>query len=453
MGARREIEPDPDVRVGPRDLIARVVASTAVEWEDTPADEARARRAAEIASLTGLRGFAALMVVLIHTSVLTEYSWLGVPEYGPVSLFVLSGFLLYRPWARWGMRRAPRPSVIHFARRRLLRIFPAYLVVLAIVSVVYPDDRPRDAAGWWQAATLTWIYTTQDDLRTSLFQTWSLGTELSWYVALPLLGGATALVARRVAPRTGFKVTAALILLSVPISFAYRRWVEVEDLESYLTYSFWLPAFLFCFAGGAMVAHLVEGERAELVTLQRIRRFCADPWALPVLTVAVAALATSSVAGPNGFAAVTYVEHQVRVLCATAVALLLLVAAVLSPSTAPLNRILSTRVATAIGRWSYGIYLWHLPVIVVLERDITFPDGTIGLLWRLTWVLGISIPLGAATYAWVERPIMAWARRPYLRGMPGRRALDRDGTTASSSTATQPSTATPAATRSSSTEE
>jgi peptidoglycan/LPS O-acetylase OafA/YrhL len=429
-----------------------VAASTAVEWEDTPADEARARRAAEIASLTGLRGFAALMVVLIHTSVLTEYSWLGVPEYGPVSLFVLSGFLLYRPWARWGMRRAPRPSVVDFARRRLLRIFPAYLVVLAIVSVVYPDDRPRDAAGWWQAATLTWIYTPQENLRTSLFQTWSLGTELSWYVALPLLGGSTALVARRIAPRSGFKVTIALLLLSVPISFGYRRWVEVEDLESYLTYSFWLPAFLFCFAGGAMVAHLVEGERAGLVTLQRIRRFCADPWALPVLTVAVAAIATSSVAGPNGFAAVTYGEHQVRVLCATAVALLLLVAAVLSPSTAPLNRVLSTRAATAIGRWSYGIYLWHLPVIVVLERDITFPDGTIGLLWRLTWVLGISIPLGAATYAWVERPTMAWARRPYRSGMPGRRVLERDET-ASSSTATQARAAAPAATRSSSTEE
>ena len=50
-----------------------------MEWEDTPADEARARRAAEIASLTGLRGFAALMVVLIHTSGRTEFDWLGLP--------------------------------------------------------------------------------------------------------------------------------------------------------------------------------------------------------------------------------------------------------------------------------------------------------------------------------------------------------------------------------------
>lgn len=428
-----------------------MVASTAVEWEDTPADEARARRAAEIASLTGLRGFAALMVVLIHTSVLTEYSWLGVPEYGPVSLFVLSGFLLYRPWTRWGMRVAGRPSVVDFGRRRLLRIFPAYLVVLAVVTTVYPEDRPTSATEWFQAITLTWIYVPQDDLRTSLFQTWSLGTELSWYVALPLMGGAAALVARRLPPRTGFRVTAGLLLLSLPVSFGYRRWVEVEGLEYYLTYSFWLPAFLFCFAAGAMVAHLVEGERAGLVSLARLRSACDDPWALPVLTVAVAVLATSSVAGPNGFAAVAYGEHQVRVICATGVALLMLLVAVLSPPSAPVNRLLGARWSTAIGRWSYGIYLWHLPVIVILERDITFPDGVLGLLWRLVWVLGISIPLGAATYAWVERPTIAWSRRPHLPGTRGRRAPAGDQS-ASSTTSAHPAAAGTATRRSTSPE-
>lgn len=423
-----------------------MAASTAVTWDDTPRDETAARRAAEIAGLTGLRGFAALMVVVIHTSVLTEYSWLGVPEYGPVSLFVLSGFLLYRPWARWGMQSGPRPSVPDFARRRLARIFPAYLVVLAVVSVVYPDDRPEGLGDWVRAATLTWIYVS-DDLRTSLFQTWSLGTELSWYVALPVLGGVTALLARRWAPGRGFHVTTALLCLSLPISFGYRRWVEVEELEAHFTYSFWLPAFLFCFAGGAMVAHFLEGERAGLVRLTRLRRAAEDRWALLVLAGAVALLGTSSVAGPNGFVAVTYVEHQVRVVCATSVALILLVGTVLSPPTSPLNRGLSTRWFNAIGRWSYGIYLWHLPVIVILERDVSFTDGPMSLLWRLTWVLAISIPLGAATYAWVERPAIAWSRRNLGRLSQGSREPD-----ASSRTATQPSTDTPAASRSTSPE-
>lgn len=412
-------------------------------WEDTPGDEDPARRAAQIASLTGLRGFAALMVVLIHTSVLTEFSWLGVPEYGPVSLFVLSGFLLYRPWARWGMRTGSRPVVTDFARRRLLRIFPAYLVVLLVVSVVYADDRPDGAREWFQAASLTWIYTPQDGVRTSLFQTWSLATELSWYVALPVMGGVAALAARRVDPRVGIRVMAALLCLSVPISFGYRRWVEVEGLEAYLTYSFWLPAFLFCFAAGAMVTLLLEGERAGLVRLSALRRVCEDRWALLVLALAVALVGTSSAAGPDGFAAVAYGEHQLRVTCATAVAVLLLLLAVFAPPSAPVNRVLSASGANAVGRWSYGIYLWHLPVIVVLERDLAFTDGAGGLLWRLAMVLAVSVPLGAATYAWVERPTMAWARQRYPRASPERkrRVLDRS-TATSSSTASHPSTAT-----------
>lgn len=422
----------------------RVAASTAVTWEDTPRDEPARTRAAQIAALTGLRGFAALMVVLIHTAVLTEYSWLGLPEYGPVSLFVLSGFLLYRPWARWGMSSGPRPAVGQFARRRLARIFPAYLAVLAAVSLVYPDDRPEGLGEWFRAATLTWIYV-PDDLRTSLFQTWSLGTELSWYLALPILGGVSGLLARGQTPLRGFHLTTVLLCLSLPISAGYRWWVDVEDLEQYFAYSFWLPAFLFCFAGGALVSHFLEGERAGLIRLGRLRRLAEDRWALLVLAAAVALLGTSSVAGPDGFTMLTYVEHQVRVVCATSVALILLVATVMSPDSAPLHRLLSTRWFNAIGRWSYGIYLWHLPVVVVLERDITFPDGPLGLAWRLVWVLAISIPLGAATYAWVERPAIAWSRRS-RRSRSDARA---DTGSASASTSSQPSTESPTPNRSS----
>ena len=309
------------------------------------------------------------------------------------------------------------------------------------VALIYPTDRPDGLGEWLRAATLTWIYV-PDDLRLSLFQTWSLGTRLSWYVALPLMGGVTALLARRVSPRRGFGLTTTMLCLSLPISAAWRWWVHAEDKVQYFTYSFWLPAFLFCFAGGALVSHFVEGERSGLVSLGRIRRFTADRWALPVLALTVALIGTSSVGGPPGFDPVTFAEHQVRSFCATTVAVILLAGVVLAPTTAPLTRLLSTRWFVAIGRWSYGIYLWHLPVIVILDRDITFPDGPIGLGWRLLCVLAISIPLGAATYAWVERPVIAWSRRDRRR----------DSTT-STSTKAQPTDASPAESRSESTAE
>src|SRR3712207_5648557 len=144
-------------------------------------------RRAQIAVLTGLRGFAALMVLLIHSAGRTDYPGFGVQGYGPVALFVLSGFLLYRPWSMWALRDGKQPSVRTFARRRLARIFPAYLVVLLAFAVIYPASQPNGFDGWLRALTLTGTFAS-DGLRPGLEQTWSLGTELTWYVALPVMG-------------------------------------------------------------------------------------------------------------------------------------------------------------------------------------------------------------------------------------------------------------------------
>lgn len=422
-----------------------------MEWEDTPADEARARRDAEIASLTGLRGFAALMVVLIHTSGRTEFDWLGLPTYGPVSLFVISGFLLYRPWARWSLGLAGRPDLGTFVLKRATRIFPAYWLVLVVVAVVIPASRPADAGGWWRAFSLTWIYRVEP-MREAMLHTWSLATEVSWYVALPVMGFLGGRLARRYSGITALWICVSFLALAVPLSIGWRLWTSEADLAGQLTYPYWLPSFLVCFAGGALVAVIAEAHRASLISIPGIRSFCADPWVPPVVTLCLALVATSSLGGPTGFVPVTFAEEQVRTWSSALIALLLLSVVVLGPNQVPTNRVLSTKWFVAVGRWSYGIYLWHVPVIVVLERDITFSDGPIGLLWRLTWVLGISIALGAVTYAWVERPTIEWARRLDLGSVARRCVLDRRETTNKNTTA-QPSVDTPAASRSTSPDE
>ncbi len=421
-----------------------VVASTAVTWEDAPRGVDESIKSAQIASLTGLRGFAALMVVLIHVSVLTEYSWLGIPDYGPVSLFVLSGFLLYRPWARWALGTAVRPSVRTFAFRRVARIFPAYLVVLFLVTLVHPPARPDGIAHWLRTVSLTWIYH-RGDWRASMQHTWSLGTELSWYVVLPIIGLLVGVLARRRSPRAAFWSSATILACALPISFTWRWWVDTEDLGRLFTYSYWLPGYLFCFAGGALVAHAVEANRAGVASLPRLRRTASDPWAVLVLALAFALLGTSALGVPNDFSEAIGLEaHLLRASCATLVALTLLVGAVLGPPRSPLNRALGTRAMTALGRWSYGIYLWHLPVIAILAPEVSFPAGPVGLVWRLTLTLAIAVPLSAATYAWVERPTIAWSRGFF-------QPRDREKTepsTASASTAAQPTSPEPTAHRS-----
>ncbi|WP_367650800.1 acyltransferase family protein [Nocardioides sp. zg-1308] len=428
-----------------------MVASTAVTWEDTPGDEAAARRAAEIASLTGLRGLAALMVVLMHTAGRTEFDWLGLPTYGPVSLFVISGFLLYRPWARWSLGLQDRPALGPYLLRRATRIFPAYWLVLVVVAVVVPASRPVGAEGWWRAVTLTWIYEAEP-MREALLHTWSLATEVSWYVALPVMAGISGHLARRLSGVRAFWLCTAGLALSLPVSIGWRTWASKADLLGQLTYPYWLPSFLYCFAGGAFVALLVEARRARIVTAGRLTALVSDPWAPLVIALAFTLVATSSLGGPTGFVPVTFAEEQVRSWSAASIAWLLLCVVVLAPLDVPLSRLLGTRWFSAVGRWSYGIYLWHVPVVVVLERDLTFPDGLLGLVWRLACVLAISIPLGAATYAWVERPTIAWSRRWSGAAGDGRRLLGRKPS-ATASTSSQPNAPAPAATRSTSTDE
>lgn len=393
-----------------------VAASTAVTFDDIAPETPLGERAAQVDTLTGLRGFAALMVVIVHSSGRSDFPGFGVQGYGPVSLFVLSGFLLFRPWSRWSLDSGRRPILRVFARRRLARIFPAYLVVLLAVAVMLPESQPRGLDGWLRALTLTNTLAS-DGLRPGLEQTWSLGTELSWYLLVPVFGLVVGLVARRMAGSRGFWAGVVLMGVSLPISAAWRWWVHVEDLGREFTYSFWVPGFLVCFAGGALVAHLLEGERAGQVRLGRLRAWARDPWLLTAFAVAVTLIGASSLGGPTLYVPSTFTERQVRFACATLLALILLVAATLGDRESPVVRLLATRWMVATGRWSYGIYLWHLPVIVLLENDFTHRTGTAGLALWLGCILAVSVPLGAATYAWVEAPAISWSKR-----LPGTRS-------------------------------
>lgn len=410
-----------------------MAASSSIEVEEprpsTPA------RSAEIDSLTGLRGFAALVVVAVHASGRTDFPEFGIHGYGPVSLFVLSGFLLYRPWSRWALGGPGNaPDVRTFGRRRLLRIFPAYLLVMLAFAVMYPLSQPNGWDGWVRAFTLTGTLA-GDGLRPGLEQTWSLGTELTWYVVLPFLGVFAGLIARRLEGRRAYWTVLALLAMSIPVTVGWRLWVaaNAETLDQKFTWNFWLPGFLICFAAGAAVAHMLEGERAGLVDLSRVRRWFDHTWLAVVFMVIAAAIGTSPLGGPVEYVPATLRERSIRFACATALAVLLLLACALSRADSLLVRFMSTRFMVATGRWSYGIYLWHLPVIVLIEDEFVHRTGVGGFFAWMATIFAVTIPLGAATFAWVEKPAIAWSKRTRRERRPkvGQRKADGSSPTAS----------------------
>ena len=151
----------------------------------------------------GLRGIAVLTILVFHASEFTGRVGLGVGgraaevlgSVSPILFFLISGFLLYRPFvaARSGGRAGPRLG--RYARRRILRIVPAYWVALTVLAIV-PGIVGVFSGDWWRYYGYLQIYARRTD-GGGIPVAWTLCVEVSFYVLLPLLSGLVVRLARR----------------------------------------------------------------------------------------------------------------------------------------------------------------------------------------------------------------------------------------------------------------
>jgi acetyltransferase len=393
-----------------------VAASSALLLDDSGDRPSESSLSGHIAALTGLRAFAALNVLLVHGAFLSPYQWAGLHGYGPIALFTLSGFLLFRPFGRWILRRSDPPSLRSFARKRAARIFPAYWLVLLVSAVVLPSSQPSGVREWLHALTLTETFGNAG-LNPALFQTWSLGTELGWYVVLPLLAGALYLLARRSTFLLSPLGLALTILAVTGIVTVWWRFLLVEHgWYATWTYPHWVLAYLIAFGSGATLACLLEARgtvvrRALMIATRR-------PEPLLLIATAAAAIGMSPVGGPHNYDPVTDGQRHVRLACNIIVAALLIAVIVFSPGPHWFSRALGHRSLVALGRWSYGIFLWHMTVILLLDPLLTERRTVGGFLVWIGAILAVSVPLGAATYAWLEQPAIRWSKRPRAGEIP-----------------------------------
>ena len=153
-----------------------------------------------VASLTGVRAVAALLVVATHAAYTTgkyTHGYVGLVfsrmEIGVPIFFVLSGFLLFGPWVRAAASGSAAPSVWRYARNRVRRIMPAYVVTVLVAYLIYHfrEAGPNPGHSWnglLRNLTLTQIYTDAymfSHLHQGLTQMWSLAVEVAFYPRYP----------------------------------------------------------------------------------------------------------------------------------------------------------------------------------------------------------------------------------------------------------------------------
>lgn len=304
-----------------------------------------------IAALDGLRGLAILLVVVNHAW--PHYLGLG-GAVGVTAFFVLSGFLITRILL-------DRPPLKSFYWRRAVRLLPALGVFLVAVGLV---------GGWeyvWPPAfyAANYVQAAGTDLYPFTVHTWSLAVEEHFYLVWPLV--VLAVPRRRLPVVFGLVVAGSLLLrFSVDVDWGY-----FDTLTN-----------AYALAAGGLISLFV------------------DRWQP---TLRLAAAATVGLVG-LAFVATTIEGFHAAAQWASPLAAGFSVVAVWAAAT---RRVawLEPRWLVRMGHVSYGWYLWHLPIVVVVA--VSHPT------WTPAAVV-LSYLVAEASTRYVEAPAMRWQRTPKL---------------------------------------
>jgi peptidoglycan/LPS O-acetylase OafA/YrhL len=349
-----------------------------------------------------MRACAAVGVVITHVAFQTGHSGgitgrlFGRFDLAVAVFFALSGFLLWRGHAAAARGLRTRPPTGHYLRSRLVRIMPGYLVAVVVILTLLPDAK-ADLTVWLANLSLTQIYVPLT-LTAGLTQMWSLSVEVAFYLALPFL----ALLARRLPVRARIPVIAAVAVASLgwallPIHTPFG----VNPLN-------WPPAFFSWFAAGMLLAELTVSEVGWPHRLARRRVLMA---AVAVVAFLVAA---SPVAGPEGLTPGTVSQFIVKTAMGAVLAAALIAPLVLDPPDTG-HRMLGNTTMVTLGRWSYGLFVWHLAalwMVFPIIGEFAF-NGHMPVVLVLTVLFGFAI--AAVSYALIESPcrnaLRRWERR------------------------------------------
>jgi peptidoglycan/LPS O-acetylase OafA/YrhL len=340
--------------------------------------------------------------------------------------FVISGFLLYRPFVKSHLSAASVPATGPYLWRRALRIYPAYWLVVLVVVYVFGDKGIPDFQSFFLYFGLVHIYS-QSHAYGPLVQSWTLATEVAFYLFLPIWAFLVRTGSRGPFP-VRFRRELVGIAILVAISIAWKMFAIHHGIAGYNVgvLRLWLPWWLDMFAAGMLFAVLsVAVADHGLRTPARLDSPIAPvvSWLLALGAIwLVSAGIGLPVAGIGIPRHLLVPEHYLYL----AVAIFLVLPAVFGPQTresSPVRRFLTTPVMVYLGLISYGIYLWHDPWIDrylawTRQRAFTIYGGStpfashtnlffsVPFLTFLGAILGLTIASASISWFVLEKPLM-----------------------------------------------
>ena len=383
---------------------------TAIVDVDAPTRAAPSQR--WMPGIEMLRGIAAVIVVVHHMwslSTLPRFTgyWLveGFGSYGVDIFFVLSAFLLSDPSWRITTKR----QLATFWARRAARIIPAYYAVVILLFLFFvPSGALFTGAGLRQTlANLTFTQylfpTTAGSFGTNGVL-WTLSIEFMLYLMLPIIGW---LFVR--APAATFAVMVAIGIgwrVVIGVVGDGLREIYFGDLATPLGLQSLFVArqfigYLPLFAIGMATRWLCERHASALER----RTINAGFWVILALLVP-GALYLRVVERSSQYA------HWMWFASFDTIIALLIVPALVVAAFGTVSSSWSNRLGAWLGARSYGIYLWHFPVIlIVYERGSGFAPPVVSYVWaRVAFVIVVTAFLADMSYRIIEMPAQRWMR-------------------------------------------
>lgn len=364
-------------------------------------------------ALDSLRGFSTILIVVYHTFFVSGYTvahadsigaYIDRLNVGVAIFFVLSGFLIFRPFAHSLIHGSPLPKTRNYYLKRASRILPGYWLALFVLAGL-DALIIKNSSGFIRNIFLVHSFT-EDNVFTGIAQAWTLSVELSFYLVVPVIAYIFVRQSRRriasVSVATLLKALTALFLGA----YAFRLFIHQIDFWFLDTAHIWLPSHMDTLALGMGLAVLVEAP-ASAKTLSKLKIFIANHTGSFVVCSVFVWLISANI---NMAIGLNKTEFHIDLLghFLYGIASVLLVAPFCVDSQALLVKAMSFRLFTWLGTISYGIYLWHMAFLGgnFAEKYMPYTENDGQVLLRFLVVLPASIAIASLSCYVLERPIM-----------------------------------------------
>ncbi|GCE31819.1 acyltransferase [Dictyobacter alpinus] len=395
-----------------------------------------------ITMLDGVRGCAILIVIIFHVNwtnrnILTIVDWHKDPLAASIALaggtgvtlfFVLSGFLLFLPYSKALLTAGRWPLARTFYVRRIMRIVPGYYIsLIALILLTAPQYLQSQNLKALLLFLTFFMDSSAHTFRKLNGPYWTLAVEWQFYLILPLLALGILMLVKRVRLEKRLHAVTLCLLGIMIISMAVRYegdYLVIHPTTIFLVSHGVTRILLFFGYGlsgkyieefavgmlGALVYVYTQNISPEGILANKLRQLSLWLWGVGILILTFSAIwHLRSAPGSNAWPLLNPIMPYFYWLSEFILSigyLFCIMAILFGPR--ELQRLFNWKPLRWIGLISYGLYIWHLPFIMLFEVQVVprLPKMNRYLLYGLhwVWIAVVLIPFCILYYLYVEKP-------------------------------------------------